>query len=194
IFALGLSAALSTPAPGTDPYFVLPHAQRAAFLILLALAALGAALRRKSLWAACLLVLLAAFGGLLAWNDWYGNLLPEVALLYTVSERRGRWASLVALVVSFVLPVVAQHQRTVQAGYTDLSNLPPFIEGVYPYLVLVWFAGRAQGRRRALAAELDRGVAQLREERERLARAAVAAERSRIARDLHALVVRGVER
>src|SRR6266567_4714140 len=72
IFAMGALGQL------TSPDDVLPHAQRPAALGLLALACLGAALRRTNLWAACALVLLAAVGGLFAWNDQFGNSLPEI--------------------------------------------------------------------------------------------------------------------
>jgi signal transduction histidine kinase len=193
IFALGALGQLATPSSGISPSDALPHSQRPAALGLLALASLGAALRRTNLLAACVLVLLAAFGGLFAWNDAWGNNLPELALLYTVSERRGLGASLLALVASALLPFVVQHHRAVQVGAPFFPYLPATIEGSAPSLIMVWFAGRAQARRRAIATELGRGVGQLNEEREWLARSAVAAERSRIARDLHALVVRGIE-
>jgi signal transduction histidine kinase len=148
------------------------------------------ALRRTNLWVACVLVLLAAFGGLFATNA-NGITLSQFALLYTVSESRDVGTSVLALAVSAVLPFVTGHHS---GGAIFPSDLPQQAEGYWPYVVLVWFAGRAQARRHAASRELERGLAELDEERERLSRSAVAAERSRIARDLQALVVRGVER
>jgi signal transduction histidine kinase len=114
-------------------------------------------------------------------------------LLYTVSERRGFALSLLALGFAGVLFFPTQYHRNAAGGYAAFGDLPSLIEGTYPYLVLAWFAGRAQARRMAIRSELDAAVRELEEERERLSRAAVRAERSRIARDLHTLVIRGVQ-
>src|SRR5204863_6680341 len=90
---------------------------------------------------------------------------------------------------------VAGHHVNVYLGDTNFfSGWTQGAEGGWPYLVMVWYAGRAQARRHAVSTELERGLAELNDERERLSGSAVAAERSRIARDLHTLVVRGVER
>jgi signal transduction histidine kinase len=155
-----------------------------------ALASIGVALRRKSLLAACLLVVSAHVGGLFVDSEFIA--LPVMALLYTVSEFRGLGISIVALIVSCLLPIAGWHHCCMALHPFD--SVQEFTESIYPYLVLVWYAGRAQARRRHIASRLERGVAQLNEEREQLSRAAVDAERSRIARDLHSLLVLGVER
>ena len=166
------------------------HALHPTVLGLYVIASLGVALRRKSLWIGCALVLLAHLGGLIVTGDFIA--LAVMVMIYTVAELRGLGASLVALIVSFVLPFIGWHQVFYRHwGWLDVSA---FAHSIYPYLVMVWFAGRAQARRRDIATQLESRVAQLQEERARLSQAAIDAERSRIARDLHALVVQGVQR
>jgi len=64
--------------------------------------------------------------------------------------------------------------------------------GVVLVFVACWATGRAIRARRLLTLELQRTSARLRAEREDRARLAIAGERSRIARELHALVARSV--
>jgi hypothetical protein len=61
-------------------------------------------------------------GGLFTWDDQYGNGLPQLALLYTVSERRGVGASLLALAVSAVLPFVTGHHSGLAVFPSDLRQ------------------------------------------------------------------------
>src|SRR5439155_5591066 len=166
------------------------HALHPTVLGLYVIASLGVALRRKSLWIGCALVLLAHLGGLIVTGDFIA--LAVMVMIYTVAELRGLGASLVALIVSFVLPFIGWHQVFYRHwGWLDVSA---FAHSIYPYLVMVWFAGRAQALRRDIATHLKSRVSQLQDERARLSQAAIDAERSRIARDLHALVVQGVQR
>src|ERR1041385_4797510 len=84
------------------------HALHPTLLGLHAIASLGVALRRKSLWIGCVLVLLAHIGGLFVTGDFIP--LAVMALLYTVAELRGLGTSVVALIVSFMLPFIGWHQ------------------------------------------------------------------------------------
>jgi signal transduction histidine kinase len=167
-----------------------PASRRPSAWVLLSVGALGLTLRRTKLSAAYALVLLAAIGGLITNVSYWGTLLPDVVLLYTVSERSSVIVSLLALVAAFGM-------RFLAFGYGQrptLSDVPYLIQTDYSYLFLAWFAGRAQMWRRAIASELEQSADELRDERDRLVRGAVRTERARIALELHALVVRGVER
>ncbi len=159
-------------------------------LTLLAIGAVGVALRRVHLWLAVGLVAGATVIGLVVqasvYPDSNGALLSQLVLLYTIAERFALGPSVVALVAELVVIYLARR--------TDNVNLLWLIQAEYSYIALAWFAGRAQARRRRIGAELDRTVAALRDERERLMRIALTRERARLAGDLHALVVRGVER
>lgn len=64
--------------------------------------------------------------------------------------------------------------------------------GAMTMSVTVWAGGRVIRRQRTLAADLEHASSRLRAEREDRRRLAVAAERTRIARELHALVASGV--
>ncbi len=183
LFAVGSFELLRLPDPGL-------RSHRPAGLVLLLIAALGVAIRRKAPWAGFTTALLAAVISLFAHTPYaIGNaaFLCELVVLYTVAERSGSAASLLALVATIVIDGLAQ--RLVYE-----TSLPLDIQADVPFIVLAWFAGSAQRQRRAAAADLEHRALELAEERDRLARAAVANERSRIARELHALVVRGVER
>jgi signal transduction histidine kinase len=69
---------------------------------------------------------------------------------------------------------------------------PGDLLGAMTMSVAVWACGRVMRRQRTLAADLERASNRLRAEREDRNRLAVAAERTRIARELHALVASGV--
>ncbi len=184
IFAIGAMAVVL----GDDG---VPTSQRPAALAILAFEAIAVTLRRKSLGAACAIHVLASASGMATAVGARGWGLSQFVLLYTISERYGPGASLLALASSFPLDVA----QSWSGSFPKPSELVPyFVDYGFPYFVLVWFAGRAQSRRRAIASVLERGSSELRKEQDRLARSAVASERTRIARELVALVVRGVER
>jgi hypothetical protein len=164
----------------------LSASQRAGALVILATESTGVALRRTNLGVAYVLVLLAALGGAFWPNGYNSTWLPELILLYTVSERSGAVVSALALVATFAM-------RFPPNGGFHLSTVPFLIQIDFLYAILAWFAGRAQARRRAIACDLERTTALIQEEQEQLARSAIGIERARIVGELHALVVRGVE-
>src|SRR5438874_6502559 len=63
------------------------HTFQPTVLGLQAVASLGVALRRTSLWVGCVLVLLAHLSGLFVTGDFFG--LAVMVMLYTVAELRG---------------------------------------------------------------------------------------------------------
>jgi signal transduction histidine kinase len=74
---------------------------------------------------------------------------------------------------------------------TNDANIGQYV-GMLVYMCVPWGCGRAVRSRRRIRRQLEQLSAQLAEEREDRARLAVAAERSQIARELHAAVVRSV--
>src|SRR5438132_5500104 len=188
IFILGLVLLFL---PGDNTF--VPSPQRALAIAVLAIEALAVAFRRKHLVIATVLVVLTSLTGIFTGNESWGTLLSQLIILYTLSERCGLAISICALAAQQVLSVVSM----LFAGRIPVSEIGPTIGAVadvnLPYSALVVFAGRAQARRRALAGDLERTAGELREERERLARGAIAAERSRIGRELRDIVVRSVE-
>jgi signal transduction histidine kinase len=160
---------------------------RLAQIGLLGMAGLGLLLRRRWLLIAFSLVTLTQVISLLASIPFLGGnaaYLAEMILVYTVAEHRGSPIAALALAAGIALDYLALRQ----AGVSPASVIQDF-----PLLVLAWFTGRSQGRRHANAQELEQLADELAEERDRLTHTAVAAERARIVRDLHALVVLGVE-
>ena len=169
----------------------LRHSPRPAvtMLTLLALCA-GLAVRRRwpvSLAAGALvcILLFERFGEV---SDW---MLPSLALLvymYTVgahvSGRRGQLAAVGLVALTFA---VAALDPRGSKQHVDALLVTGTLFSVIPIAV-----GRALGNRRALTVELHRKAAQLEREREDRARQAAAAERIRIARELHDVVAHSV--
>jgi signal transduction histidine kinase len=187
IFLIGGVALLL---PGDNTF--VPPPQRPLAVVILTVEALAVALRRRNLPIAYVLMMLTSATGLFTANEYWGTLLTQLVLLYTVSERCGLAVSLLALAADQVISVVSQWFTVV--GGIKAADYGGLADVALPYTALVWFAGRAQRRRRALASDLERSVDELREERDRLARSAIAAERTRIGRELRDVVVRSVER
>jgi signal transduction histidine kinase len=150
---------------------------------LLAIVGFGLLLRRRLFWIAVTLVAFAHIVALVAKMPLLGgnaDYLAVMVLIYTVAEQRGSVAAALALAAGIAV------------DYLTLRELGLVVQD-FPLLALAWFVGRSQGRRRANAQDLERLADELREERDRLAQAAVATERARIVRDLHSLVLRGVK-
>jgi signal transduction histidine kinase len=171
-----------------------PHPSTLPAAGLLALAAIGVAFRRRKLWLAFLLVQLAVIVSLVAKVPIPASGLEELVVLYTAAESCGIAASALALLAVLVVDYLEWHQ--VRSGLDHPVSEWLFLLVVFQdflWIGFAWYAGRAQNRRRRMAAELEQTANELRQERDRLAEAAVATERARIAQDLHALVVHGLE-
>ncbi|MCA1219487.1 sensor histidine kinase [Streptomyces sp. 8L] len=120
--------------------------------------------------------------------------LPDFAMLvliYTVAAAGGRrWASRLALVGGIVAAPLSQVRWPIQdvnaAGrlfFTVVLTVP---------FVLAWVLGDSMRTRRAYFNQLVERAARLEKEREAQAKVAVAAERARIARELHDVVAHNV--
>ncbi|MGP3637850.1 sensor histidine kinase [Streptomyces sp. 24-1644] len=120
--------------------------------------------------------------------------IADFALLvitYTVATVGERWASRLALACSLVAAGISQlrwpegaQEHWAQAVFVVIVMTVPF--------VLAWVLGDSMRTRRAYFDQLEERAARLEREREAQSKVAVAAERARIARELHDVVAHNV--
>jgi signal transduction histidine kinase len=150
---------------------------------LIELSVLPLAVRRSWPLAVLAVTLAAAIVG----DLWFsGFLLPgPLIALYTVAahcERRVAFAAAVATAVALLVPALAGH---------GVSS-PGFAVAMYAAFVVAWTLGDNLRTRRAYLAEVEARSERLERDREERARRAVAAERARIARELHDVISHNV--
>jgi signal transduction histidine kinase len=154
-----------------------------AFIVLIELAVLPLAVRRSRPLAVLAITLAAAIAGDLLFSSF--QLLGPVIALYTVAahcERRLAMTAAAATAVALVIPAVGE------GGVTDAG----FGVAMYAVFGAAWALGDNLRTRRAYLAELEARAERLERDREERARRAVAAERARIARELHDVISHNV--
>ncbi|MDT0269544.1 sensor histidine kinase [Streptomyces sp. DSM 44915] len=155
--------------------------------------AMGVVVLLRRRWPAEML-LLAIVTGLFQLATDVTPLPANFALLmigFTVAVGSERWPSRLGLLMCVAAPVLSV-LRWPQAEAESLVNRvisSIFLTGVF---CLAWVLGDSLRTRRAYYAELEERAARLELERETQARMAVAAERARIARELHDVVAHNV--
>ncbi|WP_225837646.1 sensor histidine kinase [Streptomyces sp. NK08204] len=113
-----------------------------------------------------------------------------LVITYTVATVGARWASRIALAASLVAATVAQIRWP--AGHSSFfGHVALAVFQTVPF-ALAWVLGDSMRTRRAYFAQLEERAARLEKEREAQAKVAVAAERARIARELHDVVAHNV--
>ncbi|MEV5143649.1 sensor histidine kinase [Streptomyces sp. NPDC052727] len=113
-----------------------------------------------------------------------------LVITYTVATVGARWASRLALAVSLCAATAAQIRWPVEdTGFLGQAAIAVF--QTVPF-ALAWVLGDSIRTRRAYFAQLEERAARLEKEREAQAKVAVAAERARIARELHDVVAHNV--
>ncbi|MGW3290989.1 sensor histidine kinase [Streptomyces sp. NPDC001002] len=113
-----------------------------------------------------------------------------LVIVYTVAATGARWASRLALVASLGAATVA-HLRWPNQDTSVLNNVGVVVFQTVPF-ALAWVLGDSIRTRRAYFEQLEERNARLEKEREAQAKVAVAAERARIARELHDVVAHNV--
>jgi signal transduction histidine kinase len=118
--------------------------------------------------------------------------LALLVIVYTAASAGPRWASWLALGAALAVSPIVYARWHMDSGYGNLWShlMIMFFQGV-PF-ALAWVVGDSLRTRRAYYAELEERAARLQREREAQSRAAVAAERARIARELHDVVAHNV--
>lgn len=129
-----------------------------------------------------------------------GQLITDVAtvpadfallvIVYTVAAVGARWASRLALTAGLCAAPLAQ-LRWPDEGQSVATNVAVVIFQAVPF-ALAWVLGDSIRTRRAYFAQLEERAARLEKERAAQAKVAVAAERARIARELHDVVAHNV--
>ncbi|PKW08521.1 Signal transduction histidine kinase [Streptomyces sp. 1222.5] len=113
-----------------------------------------------------------------------------LVITYTVAAIGARWASRLALAAGLCAAVLAQirwpDEHSSLAGQIAIA-----VFQTVPF-ALAWVLGDSMRTRRAYFAQLEERAARLEKEREAQSKVAVAAERARIARELHDVVAHNV--
>ncbi|WP_329401033.1 sensor histidine kinase [Streptomyces melanogenes] len=131
------------------------------------------------------------------------NVSPNVSdfamlvAIYTAAAVGERWASRFALVGSLLAAVIAMVRWPDYSDNGDSNGTSPgqtvfFVVVMTVPFILAWVLGDSMRTRRAYFAQLEERAARLEKEREAQAKVAVAAERARIARELHDVVAHNV--
>ncbi|MBC2903931.1 DUF7134 domain-containing protein [Streptomyces cupreus] len=113
-----------------------------------------------------------------------------LVITYTVAATGARWASRLALGVGLCAAPLAQ-LRWPENESSPLGTVAIMIFTSVPF-ALAWVLGDSIRTRRAYFAQLEERATRLEKEREAQAKVAVAAERARIARELHDVVAHNV--
>ncbi|WP_039933358.1 sensor histidine kinase [Streptomyces viridochromogenes] len=113
-----------------------------------------------------------------------------LVIVYTVAAEGARWASRFALGAGLCAAPVA-HLRWPNDQTNVAGNIALTIFMTVPF-ALAWVLGDSIRTRRAYFAQLEERAARLEKEREAQSKVAVAAERARIARELHDVVAHNV--
>ncbi|MEU8972696.1 sensor histidine kinase [Streptomyces monashensis] len=113
-----------------------------------------------------------------------------LVITFTVAAIGARWASRVALSVSLVAATVAEIRWPAEHS-SFIGHVAVAVFQTVPF-ALAWVLGDSMRTRRAYFAQLEERAARLEKEREAQAKVAVAAERARIARELHDVVAHNV--
>ncbi|MDL5202987.1 sensor histidine kinase [Streptomyces sp. ALI-76-A] len=113
-----------------------------------------------------------------------------LVIVYTVAASGARWASRLALGVGLCAAPLAQ-LRWPSDDTGVLGNVAIMVFQTAPF-ALAWVLGDSIRTRRAYFAQLEERAARLEKEREAQSKVAVAAERARIARELHDVVAHNV--
>nr|WP_203620669.1 sensor histidine kinase [Streptomyces anulatus] len=114
-----------------------------------------------------------------------------LVITYTVATVGERWASRLALVCSLSAAALSQLRWEAEPGASWPQVVFVTIIMTVPF-VLAWVLGDSLRTRRAYFDQLEERAARLEREREAQSKVAVAAERARIARELHDVVAHNV--
>ncbi|HSA49374.1 MAG TPA: histidine kinase [Yinghuangia sp.] len=117
--------------------------------------------------------------------------LAIIVVLHCAAKSGPRWLSRIGLVLAFVAPVllVLRFPPDKPAGIKETLFGCAFVIFM---LLIAWVLGDSMRTRRAYYAELEDRAARLERERDAHAEVAAAAERARIARELHDVVAHNV--
>ncbi|MFC8509039.1 sensor histidine kinase [Streptomyces sp. NPDC057411] len=115
-----------------------------------------------------------------------------LVIIYTVAAHDGpRWASRLALAGGLAAATLSQLRWPLEGSRSSAATVFFTVIMTVPF-ALAWVLGDSLRTRRAYFAQLEERASRLEKEREAQAKVAVAAERARIARELHDVVAHNV--
>ncbi|WP_030621727.1 sensor histidine kinase [Streptomyces sclerotialus] len=115
-----------------------------------------------------------------------------MVIIYTVAYGNVRWASRYALIGGILAPFLSRLRWHEPSPYTTAWQDAIVVIFLSVPFVLAWVMGDSLRTRRAYWEQLEERATRLEKERETQSRIAVAAERARIARELHDVVAHNV--
>ncbi|WP_049579156.1 sensor histidine kinase [Streptomyces sp. SBT349] len=115
-----------------------------------------------------------------------------LVIIFTIASGPERRPSRLALLMSLTAPTVAALRWPEESDAESPANAVAGVVFLTIAFCLAWVLGDSLRTRRAYYAELEQRAHRLEQERETQARMAVAAERARIARELHDVVAHNV--
>lgn len=172
---------------------VLTSAQRCVAVPFTFALCLVVALRRRAPERMLLLTIAVGIGQLVFDIESNPGDLAMFVIIYTVASGTTRWASRLALISGLLAPTIAVLRWNARGTMTQHPREQIFalVLLTFPFL-LAWVLGDSVRTRRAYWAQLEEKAARLEKERETQSQIAVAAERARIARELHDVVAHNV--
>ncbi|GGV91174.1 two-component sensor histidine kinase [Streptomyces gelaticus] len=115
-----------------------------------------------------------------------------LVIVFTVATVGERWASRLALVCALSAAAVSKVRWPGEGPQTNWAEETFIVVVLTVPFVLAWVLGDSMRTRRAYFSQLEERAARLEREREAQSKVAVAAERARIARELHDVVAHNV--
>ncbi|WP_019075448.1 sensor histidine kinase [Streptomyces hokutonensis] len=186
VFLLGLSGV----SIASTSYASGRHGTAAGALAVSAVMCVAIALRRRWPEKMLVVVLVTGLAQLVLDIEPVAADFAMLVIVYTVAAVGARWASRFALATGLGAATLSQirwpQEHTSSAGLVAIA-----VFQTVPF-ALAWVLGDSMRTRRAYFAQLEERAARLEKEREAQAKVAVAAERARIARELHDVVAHNV--
>ncbi|MGW3103209.1 DUF7134 domain-containing protein [Streptomyces sp. NPDC001100] len=186
VFLLGLSGV----SIASTSYASGRHGTAAGALAVSAVMCVAIGLRRRWPEKMLVLVLVTGLAQLVLDVEPVAADFAMLVIVYTVAAVGARWASRFALATGLGAATLSQirwpQEHTSSAGLVAIA-----VFQTVPF-ALAWVLGDSMRTRRAYFAQLEERAARLEKEREAQAKVAVAAERARIARELHDVVAHNV--
>ncbi|MGW0963731.1 sensor histidine kinase [Streptomyces gelaticus] len=115
-----------------------------------------------------------------------------LVIVFTVATVGERWASRLALVCALSAAALSKVRWPGEGPQTNWAEATFVVVVLTVPFVLAWVLGDSMRTRRAYFSQLEERAARLEREREAQSKVAVAAERARIARELHDVVAHNV--